>query len=187
MGTQIGSPRKRRFWIHYSPSCHQPGHTLHCSHLAAASGLLCDTQSIIMLSMNRECKLINIIGTDALRLQFHFPFKRSPKLGRYNGGTLQSTASTRCICIAKWRRQLCGSLKRSWFFPAHVGVQPQPTQRNTLSISWGFSRDRMSSYRGWERCLLPGLATCPQPAFGSEHMESAAASSPPARSPHSIV
>ena len=45
-----------------------------------------------MLSMNRECKLINIIGTDALRLQFHFLFKRSPKLGRYSGGTLQSTA-----------------------------------------------------------------------------------------------
>ena len=94
-------------------SCHQPGHTLHCSHLAAASGLLCDAQSIITLSMNRECKLINIIGTDALGLQFHLPFIRSPKLGRYNGGTLQSTASIRCICIAKWRRQLCGSLKRS--------------------------------------------------------------------------
>lgn len=68
-----------------------------------------------------------------------------------------------------------------------MGVQPQPTQGNMLSISWGLSRDRVSSYRGWERCLLPGLATCPQLAFGSEHMESAAASSPPARSPHSTV
>ena len=94
---------------------------------APASGPLCNAQSIIMLSMNRECKLINIIGTDALGFQFHFPFIRSPRLGRYNGGTLQSTASTCCICIAEWRCQLCGSLKGSWFFLAHVGVQPQPT------------------------------------------------------------
>lgn len=70
-------------------------------HLAPASGLLCHAQRIITLSMNHECKLINIIGTDALGLQFHFPFICSPKLGRYNGGTLQSVACTRCICTAK--------------------------------------------------------------------------------------
>lgn len=47
----------------------------------------CYAQSIITLSMNRECKLINIIGTDALELPLHFPFIHSPKLGRHNGGT----------------------------------------------------------------------------------------------------
>lgn len=106
-GIQIGSPRQRcsekaasEFITDSRVSSARP-HIPLLFHPAPASGPRCNAWSLITPSMNHECKLINIIGADALWLQFHFPFLRSWKLGRYSGGTWQSIASARRICITK--------------------------------------------------------------------------------------
>lgn len=89
-----------------SPATH-----LAALHSAPALRLLCNAHRAITLSMNHECKLINIIGTDALGLQFHFPFIRSSNLGKHHAGTSNQQCPLAAFVLLNEDASLAGAYR----------------------------------------------------------------------------